>query len=153
MPRLKVLVSIDPIKEPRRNTQCSDPITGSISSVPLLRLTQALGTAAHHACRCSTRMASERFRCDRDHLNSTRECYQLRSGYRSRASGQPWPDRCRHPSTRRLHCLRGAPIGDGFDTAAPRTHRSPCDPRPAAAGGVGDGGRTVCGHRGGRAVG
>jgi hypothetical protein len=52
-------------------------------------------------------------------------------GRRSRASGQPWLDRCRHPSTRRLHCLRGAPADDEFDRAAPRTRRSPCAARPS----------------------
>ena len=43
------------------------------------------------------------------HRRSGRDPPLISCGYRSRASGQPWPDRCRHPSTRRLHCLRGAP--------------------------------------------
>jgi hypothetical protein len=34
-------------------------------------------------------------------------------GFRSKASRQPWLDRCRHPSTRRFHCLLGAPTDDG----------------------------------------
>jgi hypothetical protein len=29
--------------------------------------------------------------------------------------GQPWPDRCRHPSTRRLHCLHDAGIEVDFN--------------------------------------
>src|SRR5262249_8391638 len=51
-------------------------------------------------------------------------------------SFQSFRGSCWHPSTTRLHCLRGAPIDDGFGRAAPRTRRSPCDPRPAVAGGV-----------------
>jgi len=153
MPRLKVLEYAMLQPDYRPSTRHRFGCLGIHVISPMASIDASVGNAAGHACRCSTRMASERFRCDRDHLNSTRECHQLRSGYRSRASGQPWPDRYRHPSTRRLHCLRGALSGDGFDRAAPRTRRSPCDPRPAAAGGVGDGGRMACGHKGGTLVG
>jgi hypothetical protein len=100
------------------------------------------------------RCRSQRFDLPRDVAPPAQvRCAPDPCGCRSRACGQPGPDRCRHPSTRRLHCLRGAPTDDGFDTAAPRTRRSPCDPRPAAAGGAGDGGRMACSHRGGKAVG
>src|SRR5258706_2867688 len=51
-------------------------------------------------------------------------------------SFQSFRGSCWHPSTTRPHCLRSAPIDDGFDRAAPRTRSSPCDPRPAVAGGV-----------------
>jgi hypothetical protein len=124
----------------------ADLTLSNASLGPLVDLPEFCASAQTHAWRSKPGVSAIKVRlaagCPQPHCRSQRfdlprdvaPSRKARSahdpcGCGSRASGQPRSDRNRRPSTRRLRSLRGAPIDDGFERAAPRTRRSPCDPR------------------------